>query len=1026
MNRTNYRNNSGGLSGKGLRILLTGVLCLLSTGILQAGQTASASAVPSAQQDVPAVMSGTVSDSQGNPLLGVTVIVKGTTRGATTGADGSYSLRASSGDTLVFNYIGYKTVEVEVTSQPNINVAMEEDTLAIDEVVVVGYGEQRKVNLTGAVSVVDKDALAGKPVINAIEAIQGTSPGLIIQQNNSAPGSTPSINIRGLNTMNNNNPLVLIDGIEGALQNVAVGDIESISVLKDASSTAIYGSRASNGIILVTTSKGNKDRSEISYDFNYGWQSPTALPNVVDSWIFAEMYNEAMVNSGNAPKFSADEVAAFRNHGPNYKWLEEIYQTSPSQQHSLSISGGVKNTTYMISGGYLNQGSMWVGPDYGLTRYNARINLSHQVKDYLKIAATASFTRNDVNEPARLHDQIVRQSVRMPPFYPVKDENGDWTTPSGSNSNAIARLWEGGYNRDIKDDLNGTFKADLKIVKGLTLSGMFGGRHNTLKRHNQQTAIKYVTPGAGDNQNVKTRRMEQTTKLTTDILLRYEETLGKHSFGAMGGYSYEGQRFRWMEAKRENLEDEQMAYEELGDSAKGDDISNASLGNDWSLYSAFGRVNYNYDERYLFEFNIRGDWSSRFKQGNRLGVFPSFSAGWRISEEAFFEPVKSYVPNLKLRGSWGLVGNNRIDNYKYQSTVKVNQGYMFGGQQVYTSEFSNANPDIMWETTRMLDVGLDIGLLRNSLNITFDYFHNMTRDILVDLPVASVSGQKKELLNSSTVKTWGWEASVSYRFKTAAVNHNVSANISDSRNEVVFNNGRVDITTGDFASIIKEGYPLQSYYGFLSNGFFQNDADILAGPHLDGVTPKPGDIRYVDQNGDGKIKEDDDRVVIGNSFPRYTFGITYGLNWKGIDFSMFWQGVGKRQVWLAGVATQAFSNSFEGPVFDYHLDRWNPGNPDATYPRLTMGAESKNNAVRSDFWLENAAYIRLKNVQLGYTFPAKLTQKIRIQHLRVYTSVQNALTFSGMKGGWDPEVAQNNASVYPVSRIVSIGLNVKF
>ena len=1023
MNWTNYRN----ISGKGSGILAAGLACLLSTSVLHAENSAGAhpAAAYEVQQDAPVTMTGKVFDSNGDPLIGVTVIVKGTTRGATTGTDGSYSVRVTPGETLVFNYIGYETSEVEVTSQPNINVTMDADTLAIDEVVVVGYGEQRKVNLTGAVSVVDKAALESRPVINAIEAIQGTVPGLIIQQDTSEPGTNPSINIRGLNTMNDNSPMVIIDGIEGSLANVAVGTIESISVLKDAASTAIYGSRASNGIILVTTSKGNSDRNEISYDFNFGWQNPTALPKVLDSWQYAELYNEAQINSGNAPLFSPQEIINFRNNGPNYKWLDEIYHTGPSQQHALSISGGNSKTTYMLSGSYLDQSSMWVGPDYGLTRYSARMNLSHQVKDYLKIAATGSFTRNDLNEPSKLHDQIVRQAVRMPPWYPTKDENGDWTTPSGSNSNSLARLWDGGFIRDVRDDLNGTFKADLKLVKGLTLSGMFGGRLTSLNRHNQSQAINYNMAGAGDAVNTMTKRREQTLKLTTDIIMNYTATFGKHSLNAMAGYSYEGQQYRWMSTSRTNLED--MKYLEFGDETQGDNVANSSNGNDWSLYSVFGRVNYNYDERYLFEFNIRNDWSSKFKKGNNSALFPSFSLGWRISEEDFFEAAKQYVPNLKLRGSWGLVGNNRIDNYQYQSNVKVNQSYMFGNQLVNTSVFDIANPDIMWETTRMLDIGLDVGLLKNSLTISFDYFQNMTRSILVDLPVPYLFDPSGALIqNASKVKTWGWELAVGYRVRTGKVNHNFSANISDSKNEVVDNKGLVDITSGDFASIIKEGYALNSYYGYQWDGFFQNVDEVAAGPAPSGITPKPGDIRYVDQNGDGEIKADDDRVVIGNRFPRYTFGITYGFNWKGVDFSMFWQGVAKRQVWLSGVATQAFANNFEGPLFDYHLDRWTASNTGGSYPRLTMGAESTNNTYRSDFWLENGAYIRLKNVQLGYTIPAKFTRKIKIEHLRVYTSVQNALTFSKMRGGWDPEVSQNNASVYPVARIVSLGLNVKF
>lgn len=999
------------------------LLAVLNAGIIE-GKDPAVSRISSPDRFE---VHGKVTGPDGLPLIGVGVMVEGTTRGSLTDHEGLYSITVSDGEMLQFIYIGYRTVNVAVTAgaSQTINVVMEEDAIALEETVVVGYGEQKKVNLTGAVGTVDPDALLSRPVTNAVEALQGTTPGLIIEQSNSAPGSRPSINIRGINTMNNNDPLVIIDGIEGDLQNVNVNDIESISVLKDASSTAIYGSRASNGIILITTVKGNSERNEIKYDFNYGWQTPTALPDVLDSWIYADLYNEAMSNSGNAPRFSAEEIASFRNNGPNYKWLDEIYHTAPTQQHSLSLSGGTKKTSYFLSGSYLDQDSMWIGPDYGFKRYSARFNLSHQIKDFLKITATASYTLNDLNEPSKSHEQIVRQAVRMPPFYPVKDEDGNWTTPSGSNSNAVARLMEGGYIRDLKDDLNGTFKAELNIIKGLTLSGMIGGRYNTLRRHNQSTAIEYVTPGAGDAVNSMTKRNEYTVKLTTDILLNYSADFGKHSISAIAGYSYEGQRYRWMQTMRNNLDD--MKYNEFGDSFSGDNVSNSSNGNDWSLYSVLARVNYNYDERYLFEFNIRNDWSSKFKKGYNSGLFPSFSIGWRISEEHFFKNIKDYVPNLKLRGSWGLVGNNRIDNYKYQSVVSVGSDYMFGGQLVPTANFSVANETLRWETTRMLDLGLDIGFLKNNLNVSFDVFQNMTRDILVDLPVPSMfDGGGSLLQNASKVKTWGWELAIGYRFNTGEVHHSISANIADSQNKVIDNKGMIDISGGDFVTIIKEGYPLWSYYGFQSDGFFQSEQEVAEGPIPTGKIPKPGDIRYVDQNGDGEITDDEDRVVIGNRYPRYTFGFTYSFDWKGLDFTMFWQGVGKRDVWLSGCASQAFANNFEGPLFDYHLDRWTPGNPDATYPRLTMGAESANNTLKSDFWLENAAYLRLKNIQLGYTFPSHLTRKIRIEQLRIYASMQNAFTISGMRGGWDPEVSQNTASIYPVARVLSLGLNVKF
>ncbi|GHU89364.1 SusC/RagA family TonB-linked outer membrane protein [Bacteroidia bacterium] len=966
---------------------------------------------------------GIVYEKDDSPSIGATITVKGTTNTTMTDVDGKFSIIADAKSTLVVSYIGFRKQEIPVNNRTTIDVFLQPEAIDMEGIVIVGYGTQKKINLTGAVSSVNNKELVDRPVINLSEALQGTTPGLIIQQTNSAPGSRPSINIRGLNTMNNNDPLVLIDGIEGDIQNVAISDVEQISVLKDAASTAIYGSRASNGIILITTKKGSKDKQRISYEFNMGWQDPTAYPQVVDSWLFAELTNEAQANSGNKPKYTEEDIAYYRNGGPNYKWLDLIYHTAPVQTHNLSVTGGNDKTTYLISGGYLDQESMFVGPDYGLKRYNTRVNLSHQLYKNLKINVTTSYIRNELTEPVKYLDQIIRQSVRMPPFYPAKDENGNWTTPSGSNSNALARLMEGGFVKNSNDDLSGTITAEWSLLDGLKLTGMAGGRLLNNQQHTNSPAIKYPTSGSGDAVNEMKEGFNRTQNITTNLLLSYEKSIGQHRFSIMGGYSYEGETYRWFNTGR-TFDD--MKYDALGDEVKSDAVANSGGGRDFVMNSFFGRLNYNYADRYLFEFNIRDDISSKFAKGNRNAIFPSLSAAWRISEETFFEELKNYLPNVKLRGSWGLVGNNRIDLYQYLERVKANQSYMFGEKLVNTAVFESSNPDIRWETTEMANIALDLGLLNNSLNLTMEYFNNTTRDILVTLPISKVYGLKAPVQNGGIVNTWGWETSLEYRLKTGQVNHRFALNLSDSRNKVVNNKGRVDISGGDFVTIIQEGYPLWSYYGYKSDGFFQNQEEVDKGPRLVARAPKPGDIRYVDKNKDGFIKEDDDRFVLGNRFPRYIYGFSYGLNLKGIEFSMFWQGVGKRSVWISGVGSQAFANNFEGPVLECHTDRWTPDNLDATYPRLTTGNESLNNSQKSDFWIEDAAYLRLKNIQLGYTIPASLTQKVAMKKVKAYISLQNALTFSKMRSGWDPEIAQNNASMHAVSRVYSVGLNVEF
>ena len=972
-----------------------------------------------AQSNTIAVKGKVMAD--GEPVIGATVLVKGVSTGTATDMDGNFSLNVASKAVLVVSSIGYETQEVPVNGRTLINVVLKSDVVALKDVVVVGYGVQKKVNLTGAVSSLSTDELEGKPIANVLEAMQGTTPGLVIQQGTSTPGSVPSINIRGLNTMNNNDPLVIIDGIEGSLANLNPADIEQVSILKDASSTAIYGSRASNGVVLVTTKKGKAGKVEISYDFMYGVQQPTSLPKIADSWVYAELYNEAAVNSGRSAKFTPEQIAQYRNGGPNVNWVKELYnRNSPQSSHSVSMTGGNDQLSYMASLGYLDQSSMFKGPDYGYKRYNARLNVSHKVTKNFTLNLTSQFARNDIKEHAYWTEWIIEQANRMPPIYPIKNEDGSYNYPAGSNSNGLQRLEEGGYRQNVNDELLGTIQAEWEVYKGLKLIGSAGGRVWNNKLHENRKAFE----GTGDSENKLTEQFYRSKNITTNLMVTYNTKIGKHSIGGLLGYAYEGFSEKQFSTSRLT---EDSKYDIFVGDLSGDKVSNTGSASDWAIYSGFARATYNYDEKYLLEFNIRNDYSSYFAKGNRSGVFPSFSAGWRISEEKFWSVLKPYVPSLKIRGSWGLVGNNRIGAYQYMQTVSVKNGISFGDKLAQTAEFASANPDLKWETTRMANIGFELGLLNNDLNITFDCFNNRTKDILVNLPVPGLFGNGAPIQNAGKVETRGWELSVNYRLKTGPVVHNFAGNISDSFNEVIDTRGTEIIGGSDVQTIIKEGYPLYSYYAYRSDGFFQNEEECQKGPHLEGITPKPGDIRYLDKNGDGVIKPDDDRFIVGNDFPRYTFGFTYGLEYKGFDFSMMWQGVGRRNKWMRGESVEAFHNNNEGPVMDFHQDRWTPNNPDATYPRLTMGAESANNAAKSDFWIQDAKYLRLKNAQIGYTFPQQWMKKLYVKNLRIFASVQNPLTFTKMKGGWDPEyTGDGSGRAYPVARVYSFGLNVKF
>lgn len=999
------------------------VVCANVAGIPHASAQAKQTTPP---------LTGRVLNTADAPVVGATVIVKGTTIGASTDSNGNFTIAAPGNATLVISSLGYNAQEVAVANRTSLRIVLQEDVLEMDDVVVVGYGAQKKVNLTAAVGTVSPQDLAGKPVNNVVEALQGTIPGLTIQQTNSQPNSRPDIKIRGYNTLNDNNPLILIDGVIGDIQNVNPSDIEQVSVLKDAAATAIYGSRGANGVLLVTTKRGSAGRAVVNYEFRLGWQQTTELPDIVDSWEYCELRNEALANSGMAPEFTADQIAYYRyGGGPNTNWLKELYHTALQQSHNLSVSGGNDKTSYMVSGGYIDQESMLKGPDYGMKKYMFRSNVSSQVTRSLRIDARASYTRTATTDSAYDNAWTIEAATRMPPIYDIVNPDGSYNYPNGLAWNALAHLEVGGYKKVGQDDLNGSVTGELKIIDGLKLTGMAAARLSTTQMHHNRISIANST----DQQNYMAEEYYRELKVTTNLLLEYNKTFaGKHNLSVLGGFTYEGLTDDFNNSSRTRA---QGTHPYNGDDVYGGWVTgdtetvigvSGSRNVGEAIYSAIGRLGYNYDERYLFEFNIRNDWSSKFAKGYRSALFPSVSVGWRVSEEEFFSGVKDYIPNLKLRASWGLVGNNTVSSFQYMARVGTGTGYVFNNKGVTTAGFSTANEALTWETTRMLDVGVDMALLKGKLNVTFDYYSNTTKDILVGTePVPGIYGTNNAgaPINSGKVRTSGWEFSASYLLRTGKVNHRFIASLADTKNKILSLPEDKVVWGADPKYINQIGYPMGSYYGYRSNGFFQNNEEVAAGPHTS-VPVAPGDIRYISKDGNNTIEPDADYYVLGNNKPRYTFGFTYGVNWKGIDFSMFWQGVGRRSAWLRGEAVEAFHNN-NGPVFAFHKDRWTPSNPGASYPRLTVGTASANNVLPSDFWIKDASYIRLKNLQVGYTIPSSITKKIRVEQLRIFASMQNVLTFSKMKGtGWDPEYVDGTGRQYPVSRVISFGVDLRF
>ncbi|GAB3298214.1 SusC/RagA family TonB-linked outer membrane protein [Hymenobacter tenuis] len=995
-------------------------------------------------------VAGKVTNSAGEGLPGVTIVVKGTTQGQASNVDGSFSLTVAEGSVLVFSSVGMISREVTVTGPvADLLIRLESNSKALGEVVVVAYGTQQKANVTGALNTVSKATLENRPVTTVAQALQGSAPNLTIQQSSAEPGAGLNINIRGVGTLGNASPLVIVDGIAGSLNSLNPNDIESVTVLKDAASAAIYGSRGANGVLLVTTKQGALNTKPIvSYNTLIGLQTPNFQRQPVSGLEFMQLKNEALVNSGQAPQFSPQTMRDFATRG-DYEWhLDRVIRDQALQQnHNLSLSGSAGQTRYLLSLGYVDQNSLFYGDDYGFKRINTRLNLTTQVSDRLKVGGIFTYAHVGTREHAFDSQWIISDAARIPRIYPVQDENGNYVTPATSTSNSANRLINGGLRTNSNDNGYANLNAELEIVKGLKLRGLVGGDLWNYQMDEFRRSLEYVTldgsPTAGGDGNNAVRNNHERTLLTNyQATLNYELNVGeKHSAQALVGYSTEDFTVARSGISVLNVPGNNFGVVSNGTAFAG----NGVYGNneEWALNSVFGRLNYSFANKYLLEGSFRYDGSSRFASESRWGFFPSVSVGWRPLEEDFMAFLQPAMSDLKVRASLGQLGNQNIGLYRYLSTISLAPGiYSFGGRPVPGNFFNTANRDITWETSTMGNVGVDASFLQNALTASVDVFDKRTSDILIDLPVAGVFGAGAPTQNAASVRNQGWEVSLTYRQRTdRGYNHSLSVNAADSRNTVTNTRGVETIRGGDATNIIREGFPINSYFGLRSDGLYQTPEEVAAGPQPDFVAPgsvRPGDIRYVDRNGDGRINQDD-RFILGNPFPRYTFGATYTADYKGFDLLVFVQGVGKRSLYIRGEGVEAFHNNWEN-VYTQHLDRWTPTNADASYPRLTIGTASTNNIQGSDYWLRDAAYARLKNVQLGYSLPADLTGKVGIKRLRIFASGQDLFTITKLKKiGFDPEVSEFSESigfgggggsssgrVYPAVRVVSLGLDVSF
>lgn len=990
------------------------------------------------------IVKGTVIDGSGEPLVGVSILVKGTATGVVSGLDGSFTISVRNGETLVFSYVGYIKQEKLVGKEKNLKIVLQEDAKSLEEVVVVGYGTQKKVNLTGAVSSITAEELVNKPVMSTAQALAGLAPGLSVVSNSGRPGAGASVKIRGTGTFSSagTDPLVLIDGLSGSLDDVDPNDIQSISFLKDAASASIYGNRAANGVILVETKKGAQGKTSVTYNASFGWQTPTELPDFLPSWEYAEYYNMAMGNMGLAEAYSADQIQKYKDGSdpdnyPNVYHLKWLLETGSGfqHQHNISVRGGNAKTNYNLSIGYRKQNGLT-----GRTsneRMTALFSLQSQLSDALQLSLNVNAYNNKYDAPygSGSIDQIIGYSVREPATIAGKRSDGTY----GHQDNYAPEAWMDSESFVENISRNISASGQLKWmtpVEGLSLTGKAGVNYWTKydKTFFAETRFDDSMTVGPASLNIWTAN---NTYTTLEALVNYEKQIQKHDIRILAGTSVEQAVNRSLDGYRNTFPNNFLYQLGAGDAST---ATNGSGLEEYALVSFFGRANYSFNDRYLLEGNVRYDGSSRFAKDNRWGFFPSVSAGWRISEEDFWKnsKISDAFDNLKLRVSYGVLGNQNIGVYPYQQTYDLGHNYVFGNPAslipgTYVSSYKNQN--ITWEKTAITNVGLDFGLFNGMLNGSVEYFYKYTSDILASVEVTNIMGRSVGQSNVGAVSNKGIEVNLSYNGRIGKdFRYSISPNFTWVKNAVeeLANGATEEINNNRIV-----GQPIGIIYGYQTDGLFVDQAEIDAAPEqLVGKSDlKPGYVKYKDISGpdgvpDGKVDAQYDRTVLGSTTPKFYYGLNLSASYKGIDFSALLQGLGGYERLIGSYMAYAFYNG--GSIQRWQADNcWTVENPNkwAEYPRLETLNMNNPNLQTSDYWMRNASFLRIKNVQLGYTLPRQWTEKVGMENVRIYVSGQNLFSFNSFYKGWDPEneIGTGDApSYYPITAIYSFGFNIKF
>lgn len=995
-------------------------------------------------------ISGRVTDNTGAPLPGVTVRLKNTTDGVITDADGKYSLsNVSENGTLVFSFVGMKTQEVNSSGKTTLNIKMEEETVGLGEVVAVGYGVQKKVNLSGSVASVNMNELTeSRPVINISNALSGMAAGVSVTSASNRPGyDDATIMVRGQGTLNDSSPLIIIDGVEAPINSVNPQDVASVSVLKDASSSAIYGSRAANGVILITTKQGKKGSLKLDYNGYASIESIrktlTPVSNYAD---YMEYINEGYTNSNLSKYFSQGMIDLWRSNEngdhlkyPNTDWIDATFQKSVGTNHVISMSGGSDRIRFYSSFGYLDHPG--VMENSGQKKYSTRLNIEGDVRPWLEVGANINGYFSDLEVGTELVEGVFTYAAGTVPGMVFRAPDGrygainnteDNPQSSGCNPLDYINRRKGSYD---KNNIRTRFFGTLKPFKGFSVTASYN--YDFTDEQMEQTADyhdlwNFLTNTISSEGTGKTYAKNTDSKVIRnfwDLVARYENKFfdNKLDLGVMAGTSSEQYLSKNFGALKYDLVDENLT----AISAATGDASASGSATDWAMQSYFGRVNLGWAGKYLLEMNLRADGSSRFLKGNRWGYFPSASVAWRINQEQFMQQLAgSWLSNLKIRASYGSLGNNSVNNYEAQS-VYSQSNYSWGDAMVVgLAQTALANANLTWETTYIANLGIDFGVINNHLTGTIDIFNKKTKDILIDLPAPAVHGSSTlPTQNAATVTNKGAELTLGWQGKIKDVSYNISGNFTYVKNNV-------DKYKGDDYSLsgvnyIREGYAINSQYMLRVDRIIQTDDDLaivqkMIDKNANAFTafgiPQKGDLLYKDLTGDGIVNNDDRVVVSDGNNPKYLFGLNTSFGYKGFDLAVLLQGV-------AGIKVYWQQAQYNTPTvrWGYQLNkkvvegRWYEGRTDATYPRLLENSDTRN-TVASDFYLENKSYLKIRNIQLGYTLPQALSRKLYTERFRIYGSLENFFTFTSYNG-FDPEVS---GMAYPSMKQAVVGINITF